>query len=1039
MIRLMTTPTRVFCVLAVCLVTLEPGSLLGAEPSQSKPKVPVELSAEQQQATESLVRLGASWAPRNTTGGVGVFLNKVEVTDEMWQQLYLLADKLEYLTGLAEKTTIADADLPRLHKLTALRVLDLNYSQITDQGLAQLKPLTNLEEVYLRGVILTGEGLAHLKSLPKLKVLYFYDATVKDAGLAHIGAMKKLERLTLSRTWISDAGLAHLSGLERLEWLLLSGTAVSDAGLVHVKSLTSLKRLNLTGTGITDAGLTNLRGLRGLEQLWLGGTAVTDAGVAQLHGLTALEELNVSGTRITDAGVAGLKTAVPGVKIEGALQAGDRAAGSKWVAFASEEQNFRALFPPDATVESRSEKTDDGGTKSHFQATSQGRTYTIDTMPTPLEGTTDRKVARAFLARVSLARAEAVGGELTYGKDVWVGPFLGWQFHHTSPKDKLLDYRLAVLGPERMFELAIHSPEASPPATADVEKFFTSFRIIEPIGAAQSPEAQKGEKPSTASSGAQGKQKPSTAPSPAAGGKKPSAAEDLASLQGEWGATRYLASGSTNTELRHLFTFKEDRVIHRIYRTGKLVDGLMFRVELTATTTPRQISYYPQEGPAVLHGIYALDGDALKLCSAPTSLPRPADFTTEKGDQRELVELQRIKPDTPATSPTEAAAGKPRGCLGVLCLPVHLGHAKEVGLSELHGVLVGYTATYGPAYRAGIRPGDILLKIDGERITDCDALMRLLKDRAEGAKASVLFARPGLQQEVELTLTAILDDKELLRRTLAEAENGVIAAQWFAGTLYSQGKGTQKSELMAAAWFRRAAEGGHAEAQSRLGSLYRNGSGVPENNEEAMRWTRAAADQGHQIAQTNVGYMYATGLGVARNYEEAVRWYRKAAETGGAQAQFNLADCYYFGRGVERNYNEAARWVKMSAAQKNTRAVSMLGWMYHMGHGVPQDDQQAVTLLQQAAETGCAEAQRNLGILYHTGAGVARDYHKSVTWFRRAADQGDLKAMHNLGFIYLRGQGVPQSRKEAIAWFRKAAAGGLPESRQNLRALGVRP
>ena len=75
---------------------------------------------------------------------------------------------------------------------------------------------------------------------------------------------------------------------------------------------------------------------------------------------------------------------------------------------------------------------------------------------------------------------------------------------------------------------------------------------------------------------------------------------------------------------------------------------------------------------------------------------------------------------------------------------------------------------------------------------------------------------------------------------------------------YQNGDGVGQNEVLAAAWFRRAAEQGHAEAQYSLGVMYNDGTGVVQDKEQAAEWFRKASAQGHVLAR----WMYNFGTGV---------------------------------------------------------------------------------------------------------------------------------------------------------------------------------
>jgi hypothetical protein len=45
-----------------------------------------------------------------------------------------------------------------------------------------------------------------------------------------------------------------------------------------------------------------------------------------------------------------------------------------------------------------------------------------------------------------------------------------------------------------------------------------------------------------------------------------------------------------------------------------------------------------------MKGIYALDGDSLKICVSQPKADRPTEFATKKGSNSSLVILKREKP-----------------------------------------------------------------------------------------------------------------------------------------------------------------------------------------------------------------------------------------------------------------------------------------------------------------------------------------------------------------------------------------------------------
>ena len=70
---------------------------------------------------------------------------------------------------------------------------------------------------------------------------------------------------------------------------------------------------------------------------------------------------------------------------------------------------------------------------------------------------------------------------------------------------------------------------------------------------------------------------------------------------------------------------------------------------------------------------------------------------------------------------------------------------------------------------------------------------------------------------------------------------------------------------------------GNADAQAELAMMYRSGINTNKDNLKAFQWYKKAAEQGQAIAQNNLAVMYATGEGVKQDYEQSFQWYGMAA------------------------------------------------------------------------------------------------------------------------------------------------------------------
>lgn len=108
------------------------------------------------------------------------------------------------------------------------------------------------------------------------------------------------------------------------------------------------------------------------------------------------------------------------------------------------------------------------------------------------------------------------------------------------------------------------------------------------------------------------------------------------------------------------------------------------------------------------------------------------------------------------------------------------------------------------------------------------------------------------------------------------AEQGNPAAQAGLGGLYLGGYGVARDEVVAMAWFRKAAEQGHANGQFSLASLYFS----KKQYAPAASWYRRAAEQGQALAQIRLARMYVEGQSLARDDVEAFKWFALAADRG---------------------------------------------------------------------------------------------------------------------------------------------------------------
>ncbi len=111
-----------------------------------------------------------------------------------------------------------------------------------------------------------------------------------------------------------------------------------------------------------------------------------------------------------------------------------------------------------------------------------------------------------------------------------------------------------------------------------------------------------------------------------------------------------------------------------------------------------------------------------------------------------------IPSDTAKPIVDKLIAGKAieRGYLGVQMQPITDEIADSLGLPHNRGELVRVVPANLPAANAGIKPGDIVLKVNGEAVTQDRTLSAIVADQAPGSRIPIEILRQGKP----MTLTA---------------------------------------------------------------------------------------------------------------------------------------------------------------------------------------------------------------------------------------------------------------------------------------------
>jgi PDZ domain len=93
-----------------------------------------------------------------------------------------------------------------------------------------------------------------------------------------------------------------------------------------------------------------------------------------------------------------------------------------------------------------------------------------------------------------------------------------------------------------------------------------------------------------------------------------------------------------------------------------------------------------------------------------------------------------------------------RGWLGVALQPITVPEAMRATVGQGSGRMVVSLAPSGPADLAGLRPGDVLLSLDGHSISGAHALRAILGPERVGRQVEIRLLRDGVVESLHLTV-----------------------------------------------------------------------------------------------------------------------------------------------------------------------------------------------------------------------------------------------------------------------------------------------
>ncbi len=114
-----------------------------------------------------------------------------------------------------------------------------------------------------------------------------------------------------------------------------------------------------------------------------------------------------------------------------------------------------------------------------------------------------------------------------------------------------------------------------------------------------------------------------------------------------------------------------------------------------------------------------------------------------------------------------------RGWLGVSVQPLTSELARSFGLKQAEGALVGDVMARGPAKKAGIKRGDVIVSYDGKKVADSATLPMLVASTPIGKTVPVEIIRAGKMTTVNVEIGRLNDQTAALKSGAEKSEWGL--------------------------------------------------------------------------------------------------------------------------------------------------------------------------------------------------------------------------------------------------------------------------
>jgi TPR repeat protein len=207
------------------------------------------------------------------------------------------------------------------------------------------------------------------------------------------------------------------------------------------------------------------------------------------------------------------------------------------------------------------------------------------------------------------------------------------------------------------------------------------------------------------------------------------------------------------------------------------------------------------------------------------------------------------------------------------------------------GAVVAGLNRGSPAFRTGLRQGDVIRKIDGVPISDRSTLVNELRRRSVGAEVSLDATRAEKPLKLSVRLVRAADS---FANGCGEGHLEECASL---GSVYERGDGVAVDLGRAVELYRRACDGNEPLGCLQLGLLHERGRGVPADPARAAALYASACDAADVWGCNNLGVLVSKSAGVPKDQARAVSLLSRACSGGLPEACANhrlLTDTSYF-------------------------------------------------------------------------------------------------------------------------------------------------